>query len=128
MIRGQLGRFVLVGVLNTAVYLGCYWLVHLVAPYLLAHVIAYAVSTIAAFFLHCRITYRTRPTWQKFLLFPLSNVAGFVATTATLLVLVDVLGVGERVAPVLAAVASVPVSFIVSRTILTGRREPADTA
>jgi len=130
VIAGQLRRFVVVGVLNTAAYLAGYLLVRLVLPYLLAHVVAYAISMVGAFFLHCRITYRAQPTVGKFLRFPLTNAAGFTATTLVLWLLVDVAGAGERLAPLLAAAAAVPVSFLVSRAILTTaprdrRRDPA---
>ena len=130
VITGQLRRFVVVGLLNTAAYLAGYLLLRLVLPYLLAHVVAYAISMVGAFFLHCRITYRAQPTVGKFLRFPLTNAAGFTATTLVLWLLVDVAGAGERLAPLLAAAAAVPVSFLVSRAILTTaprdrRRDPA---
>ncbi|MER6913137.1 GtrA family protein [Streptomyces sp. NPDC000594] len=126
-VRGQLIRFALVGAVNTATYYGLYLLFLLRLPYVAAHVAAFALSMVGSFFLTSYFTYRTRPTWRKFLLFPLTNAANFVLTTAGVYLLVDVLEFGDRYAPLIAAAAAIPVTFLVSRTIML-RPEPARTA
>ncbi|MFR9798993.1 GtrA family protein [Streptomyces sp. MS06] len=122
-LSGQVLAFVAVGVVNTATYYCFYLLFLLLLPYLAAHVLAFAISMTGSFFLNARFTYRTRPTWRKFLLFPLTNATNFLATTVGVYVLVDVLGVGSRYAPLLASAAAVPVTFVLSRTIMLPRRE-----
>ncbi|MFE0425445.1 GtrA family protein [Streptomyces sp. NPDC058953] len=122
-IRGQLVRFALVGVVNTATYYALYLLFLTRLPYVAAHVLAFVLSMIGSFFLTSYFTYRTRPTWRKFLLFPLTNAANFVITTAGVYLLVDVLGLDDRYAPLIAAGAAIPVTFVVSRTIML-RPEP----
>jgi putative flippase GtrA len=126
-VRWQLFRFALVGVVNTSTYYGCYLaLLHASLPYIAAHVLAFALSMIGSFFLTSYFTYRTRPTWRKFLLFPLTNAANFVITTAGVWLLVDVAGYSHRWAPLAAAAGAVPVTFLVSRAImLRPEREPA---
>ncbi|MET9429950.1 MULTISPECIES: GtrA family protein [unclassified Streptomyces] len=123
-IRGQIVRFALVGVVNTATYYGFYLLfLSLSLPYVAAHVVAFLLSMTGSFFLNCHFTYRTRPTWRKFLLFPLTNAANFVITTSGVWLLVDVAGLSSRYAPLLAAAAAIPITFVVSRTIML-RHEP----
>jgi len=51
----------------------------------------------------------------------LSQLAGFLITSVGVTLLVEVFGVDERIAPVIAAVAAIPVSFLLTRRILTGR-------
>ncbi|MEU2775310.1 GtrA family protein, partial [Streptomyces sp. NPDC007162] len=80
-ISGQIITFAAVGVVNTATYYGLYLLFLRYLPYLAAHVIAFVLSMIGSFFLNARFTYRIRPTWRKFLLFPLTNATNFVITT-----------------------------------------------
>ncbi|MER6034331.1 MULTISPECIES: GtrA family protein [unclassified Streptomyces] len=123
----QMVTFAVVGAVNTAVYYGLYLLFLHWLPYLGAHVLAFALSMVGSFFLNARFTYRTRPTWRKFLLFPLTNATNFLVTTAGVYVIVDVLHAGNRFAPLLASAASIPVTFVVSRRImLPGGRDVRD--
>jgi putative flippase GtrA len=127
-VRGQMVRFALVGVVNTGTYYGLYLVLLTWLPYVAAHVVAFLLSMVGSFFLTSYFTYRTRPTWRKFLLFPLTNAANFVVTTSGVYLLVDVLHFGSRYAPLIAAAAAIPVTFVVSRTIMLrpdSRREPA---
>lgn len=117
-VRGQLVRFALVGVVNTGTYYGLYLALLNWLPYVAAHVLAFLLSMIGSFFLTSYFTYRTRPTWRKFLLFPLTNAANFTVTTTGVYLLVDVLGMGSRYAPLIAAAAAIPITFLLSRTIM----------
>ncbi|MFF0445568.1 GtrA family protein [Streptomyces sp. NPDC004609] len=123
-VQGQLVRFALVGAVNTGTYYGMYLVLLNRLPYVAAHVIAFVLSMIGSFFLTSYFTYRTRPTWRKFLLFPLTNAANFTVTTTGVYLLVDVLHLGSRYAPLIAAAAAIPITFIVSRAIML-RPEPA---
>ncbi|WP_370413156.1 GtrA family protein [Streptomyces fradiae] len=116
----QVVRFGLVGVVNTGTYYGLYLLLGLWVPYIAAHVLAFALSMVGSFFLTSYFTYRTRPTWKKFLLFPLTNAANFVITTVGVYVLVDLMDVDSTYAPLIAAAAAIPVTFVLSRTIMLG--------
>lgn len=120
-LTGQVLRFALVGVVNTLTYYGSYLALRQLMPYLVAHLLAFTVSTLGSFLLSCYVTYRTRPTWRKLLLFPLTVAANFVITTSGVALLVEVAGVGERPAPLLAALAAIPVTFLASRRVLLGR-------
>ena len=122
-VMGQVVAFAVVGVINTMTYYGLYLLFLTRLPYLAAHVLAFVLSMIGSFFLNARFTYRTRPTWRKFLLFPLTNATNFVMTTAGVYVIVDVLHAGSRFAPLLASAAAIPVTFVISRTIMLPRGE-----
>ncbi|MFJ6697400.1 GtrA family protein [Streptomyces sp. NPDC091272] len=116
----QMMRFALVGVVNTATFYGAYLVLHRWLPYYPAYVLAFVLSMVGSFFLNTHFTYRTRPTWRKFLLFPLTNLTNFVVTSVGVFVLVEWAGTDERVAPLVAAAAAIPVTFLLSRRILTG--------
>ncbi|MEW2631749.1 GtrA family protein [Streptomyces sp. NPDC048389] len=124
-VRGQIVRFALVGGVNTGTYYGLYLALLTVLPYVAAHVCAFLLSMVGSFFLTSYFTYRTRPTWRKFVLFPLTNAANFAVTTAGVYLLVGVGGFDSTYAPLVAAAAAIPVTFVVSRTIMLrpdGRR------
>ncbi|MEV7865820.1 GtrA family protein [Streptomyces sp. NPDC088124] len=123
-VRIQLVRFALVGAANTGTYYAFYLLLLTRLPYVAAHLVASGLSMIGSFFLNSWFTYRTRPTWRKFLLFPLTNAANLVITTVGVYLLVDVLHLGSRYAPLIAAGGAVPVTFLVSRAIMLPR-DPA---
>jgi putative flippase GtrA len=118
---GRIVRFALVGVLNTGVYYGLYLLFKLVLPYLAAHVLAFVLAMVGSYFLNCYFTFRTKPTLRTFLLFPLSNVTNFVISTTGLYVLVNWLHMNQRIAPLVAAAAAIPVTFVVAQFVLTHR-------
>ena len=114
-------RFGLVGVVNTGVYYGCYLLFRLALPVMAAHVLAFAVAMVGSYFLSCYFTFRTKPTWRKFLLFPLSNATNFVISTVGLYLLVHWFDVDSRIAPLLAAAAAIPFTFVVAQFVLVNR-------
>ncbi|MFD8718445.1 putative flippase GtrA [Streptomyces sp. Ag109_O5-1] len=124
-ISRQIITFALVGVVNTATYYGLYLLLLRYLPYLAAHVIAFTLSMIGSFFLNAKFTYRIRPTWRKFLLFPLTNATNFVITTVGVYVIVDMLHVGSKFAPLMASAAAIPVTFVVSRWVMLPKVEAA---
>lgn len=128
LISRQMLAFAVIGVVNTGTYYVAYLLLLTRFPYLVAHILATAISMTGSFFLNARFTYRTRPTLRKFLLFPLTNAANFVITTAGVYVLVDLLYLGSRLAPLLASLGAIPVTFVVSRWIMLPKAETAEIA
>ncbi|MEU2622709.1 GtrA family protein [Streptomyces sp. NPDC007157] len=124
-ISGQIITFAVIGVINTATYYGLYLLFLMYLPYLAAHILAFLLSMIGSFFLNAKFTYRIRPTWRKFLLFPLTNATNFVITTVGVYVIVDVLHAGSRFAPLMASAAAIPVTFVVSRWVMLPKVEAA---
>jgi len=114
-------RFGVIGVINTAVYYVLYLTLHLVLPFLYAHVIAFVLAMIGSYFLNCWVTFRIRPSWKTFLLFPLSNLANFVFTTVGLQVAVVMLHWDARWTPLPVAILAVPVTYVVAHYLILGR-------
>uniref|UniRef100_A0AAU3GPE7 Glycosyltransferase n=1 Tax=Streptomyces sp. NBC_01401 TaxID=2903854 RepID=A0AAU3GPE7_9ACTN len=120
----QFGSFVLVGCVNTAVYLGVYAVLNRWIPYLAAHVLGYAVSIVCSFLLNSYVTCRTRPTWRAFVRYPVSSAVNLVASGALLYGAVSGLGMDKNLAALVAGVLVTPVSFLLARwAIMSGRRE-----
>lgn len=115
----RLVRFGLVGVANTLVYYVCYRLLLLFLPYLVAHLIAWALSVVFSFFMNCWFTYRVRPTWRRFLGFPLSTLVNLAFTTLGSVLLVEGVHVDQRYATLLMGILAIPFTFAVTTMVLT---------
>ncbi|OEJ31971.1 GtrA family protein [Streptomyces subrutilus] len=115
---GQIFRFALVGGVNTGTFFGIYLLLHPWMPYFAAYSLAFVLAMVGSFFMNTYFTYRTRPTWKKFFLFPLTNVTNYVVQSAGLYALVAWAGMDTRIAPLVAAVVAIPFTFLISRRIL----------
>ncbi|MFF8371055.1 GtrA family protein [Streptomyces lydicus] len=115
---GQMVRFAAVGGVNTLTFYACYLPLHRLLPYFAAYTAAFLTSLVCSFFLNTYFTYRTRPTWKKFLLFPLTQVTNYVVQSVGLVALVSWLGMNSAVAPLVAAGFALPFTYVVSRRIL----------
>ncbi|MFG2716759.1 GtrA family protein [Streptomyces sp. NPDC048416] len=124
----QVIRFGFVGAVNTCTFYAFYWpLLHLAQlPYFVAYTIGFLLSMVGSFFLNTYFTYRTTPTWKKFLLFPLTNVTNFVVQSAGLFALVHWVGMNKTIAPLAAAVVAIPFTYVLSRRILVPRHQERD--
>lgn len=112
-------RFALVGVGNTVLYYLLYRALLLALPYVGAHLVAWAVAVVFSFFANSLFTFGVRPTRARFLVYPLTTVVGFGFTTFGAVLLVETLGVDERYAPLIVTVAAVPLTFVLTRLVLT---------
>ena len=117
----QIVRFGLVGVVNTGTFYVLYLVFHPHLPYFAAFTLAFLVSMVGSFFMNTYFTYRTRPTWRKFLLFPLPNITNYLVQSGGVVALVEWLKVNDKIAPLLAAVVAIPITFVLSKLVLTSR-------
>lgn len=117
----QFVRFAAVGVANTAVYYLAYRFSLMFLPYLVAHVLAWAVATVFSFYFNAYFTFRTRPTVRKLLAFPLSSLVNLVISTAVSFLLVSVWGASATWGTLVGGLAAVPFTFLVVRLIFLGR-------
>lgn len=118
--RGRFARFTVVGLLNTAVHYLVYLPLWCVLPYLVAHLVAITSATLCSYYLNCRFTFGVPPTTRRLLLYPVSNLTNIALSTVAMSLLVELRGVDPRVATLLGGIVAVPVTFLVSRTVLTG--------
>ncbi|MFF2650156.1 glycosyltransferase [Streptomyces sp. NPDC058045] len=114
-----------IGIVNTAVYMGVFATLNRWIPYLVAHVIGFAVSVVGSFFLNSYVTCRTRPTWRAFLRFPLSALVNMVSSGALLFLGVHSLGMEKNIAALTAGVLATPLSFLIARWAINSGTGPA---
>ena len=112
-------RFLVSGSLNT----GVSWLLYLcllalAVPYTVAYSIAFAFGIVFTYYLNTRWVFKVAMSWQTFLQYPLVYVVQYGLGLGLMYVLVSVLGIPKKPAPLLVTVLSIPVTFVLSRLIL----------
>ncbi|GIN14358.1 hypothetical protein J26TS2_42250 [Shouchella clausii] len=113
-------RFAFVGGINTGTFYLLYLLFQQVFSlhYLAAHVTAFLLSMIGSYFLNVFFTFGVKPSWKTFLQFPLTQAVNFSVSTVLVFVLVEWIGLPAPLAPLVAVLFTVPITYIVTAKIL----------
>lgn len=117
----QFIKFGFVGVLNNAISLVVYYVTVLFQPdfYLLGNVLGFVVSTLNAYFMNSRFVFRTGNAGRSNGKILLKTYAMYMISlglsTGILYVLVEILSINEKIAPIFSLMVTVPFNFIVSK-------------
>jgi putative flippase GtrA len=114
-------RFVVVGVINTAVGYAVYLLLIHWIGYELAYAAAYVFGVVVAYLLNSIFVFRAPLGLRTALGYPLVYVAQYLFGALLLQVLVTWLELDPRPAALVALILSVPVSFVLNRIALVRR-------
>lgn len=118
IIDNRLVRFVGVGGLNTFVTYILYLLLILIVNYQVAYTITYIVGIFLAYWLSLKIVFQTKSTKKKLFLFPFVYLFQYLFGLSIMYVLIEILGLNQFFAPLVVAICSIPITFILSRFIL----------
>lgn len=116
-------RFVLAGGLNTAVTYLLYLAFLPWIRYELAYVLAYVIGVGFSYLLNARFVFRQPLSLKAAIAFPLVYVIQLGAGSGLLKMLVDVLGVPVKLAPLIVVALMLPVTFLLSRRIVAGKTD-----
>lgn len=117
-------RFIVVGSLNTAIGFSVYFLANLFMPYTWAYTLAYAAGLICSYVLNAGWVFKTELHWKTMLVFPLVYVAQYLLNLFLLKLLVDVFTLGESVSFFVVVVLTIPVTFLLSKTVFKWFGQP----
>jgi len=121
LLESEFGRFLVVGGINTAFSYCLYFLFNLGFHYQMAYGLAFVGSVLFSYWLNSRWVFRTEMNWKTFFSFPLVYVVQYGFGAVLLHLLVEMLGMSEWWSPLVVIILSVPVTFVLSRTILKGK-------
>jgi len=120
----QFVRFCITGTLAAAVHYGIYFVLQRWINVNVAYAAGYLLSAVGNFFLTSYFTFRTLPSWKKFLGFAGSHGLNFVLHNV-LFYLFLLLGVHRLVAPPLVMLVAMLVQFSILRVVFMSRRSRA---
>ena len=99
-------RFILAGVLNTALGYGLYCGLLLVSTYPVAYTISYVAGIFISYILNCMFVFRTRPSMRSAVRYPLIYVVQYVFGITLVTVLVRGVGLDPRIAEAMVSAAN----------------------
>lgn len=85
-------------------------------------IIGYVISIITSFFLNCRFTFHQKPTFKKFIKFPISYIPNFIFQYAFVL-LFTALNLNSTLAYICAAILGTPITFAAMKLVVFRRKK-----
>ena len=122
----EASRFVGVGALNTLLTFLLYQALLFAVPYQVAYTLSFAAGIVFSAVVNARVTFGTTLTARTGLRFAAFYLFNYGLGLALLTVLVEFGGISPVIAPVLAIVLLLPVSFFGSRIALLGKARHPD--
>jgi putative flippase GtrA len=98
-----------------------YLLLNLFFNYLAAYAISYLVGVVASYLVNSLYVFRSRLSWGGLLAYPSVYIMQFALGGTCVWLFVDRLGFPEWLAPLTAIALTLPITFLATRYLLTGR-------
>lgn len=118
--HAEILKFIIVGGINTlnyyVVYLLLLKLFHI--EYMISHITGFIVAFVISYYLNCYFVYRVKPTWRKFISFPITQIVNISLQTVLLYVFVSWLNLPAEIAPFAGLIITIPITFVLSKWIL----------
>ncbi len=118
--HAEILKFIIVGGINTlnyyVVYLLLLKLLHI--EYMISHITGFLVAFVISYYLNCYFVYRVKPTWRKFISFPITQIVNVSLQTVLLYVFVSWLNLPAEIAPFAGLVITIPITFVLFIWIL----------
>lgn len=117
-------RFVLFGVLNTAVTYGIYCLLVFVLVPQLAYLIVYALGIVIAYIGNAKWVFKAKVSATSALAYPFMQLGQYLVTAGTLQVMLQVFALEKRIALAVAIIIIAPFAFLMNRYVFRARTKP----
>ncbi len=114
-------RFLISGGLNTAVTYITYLALLQATSYKVAYTIAYAFGIVIAFFINRLFVFQTHRGWRSLIMFPFIYLTQYLVSLAVVFAWVEHLGLPVALAPLMAILVTIPLTFLLSRFVFGSR-------
>jgi putative flippase GtrA len=114
-------RFVAAGGANTLVTYIVYLILVRFVNYNVAYILCYATGIAFSYWVNTAIVFKATPSVGKFIIYPVVYVVQFLLAAGVLNIFVGLLQFPKELGPIVVAVITLPVTYVLSRTVLVGR-------
>ncbi|OHD38166.1 MAG: hypothetical protein A2015_15020 [Spirochaetes bacterium GWF1_31_7] len=121
----QFMKFVLAGILNTSFTYGIYYLLIFIIDYRLSYIISFLSGIILSFILHAKMVFKVKIDLYKIIMYPLVYLTQFSISFIFITLFVENGIVNKKIAPLLVLLITIPITFVISKLILTNRNKNA---
>jgi putative flippase GtrA len=111
-------RFLVVGCLNFSVAYSIYFLLNVWLHYQVAYGAAYVCGMCFSYWLNSRWVFKEEMGWKSFLAFPLVYIIQYGISVVALYFFIEQYELSEWLAPPLAIILNVPITFLLVRYFL----------
>ena len=122
-----LPRFLIAGAVNTGLtyvlYLGLLFLV----PYVWAYSLTYAIGICIGYLLNARWVFKQAPSLSSATAYPLTYALNYLLGVGMLWLLVELFHIPKEIAPILVVALTVPIMYIVTKSIFIGKSNDEKT-
>lgn len=112
-------RFIFGGAINTGftylVYLG----MNLLISYQVAYLVAYATGVIFSYWFNARVVFRVPISWRGLFSYPIVYLVQYFFSALLLSGFVEIFDVREMFAPIFVAFLMIPLTYLMSKYVLT---------
>lgn len=109
-------RFIIVGILATAIHYGIYILLNLIIISWLAYSIGYVISFLCNFYLSSKYTFQSKASIKKGIGFGISHAINYLIHITLLSVFIKI-EISEELAPIPVFAIAIPINFILVRFV-----------
>jgi len=117
--RAQIIRFLMGGGLNTLATYTIYLLLNVWTSYIVAYTTAYVLGILISYLINTKWVFNEKANVRSFVLYPAVYAVQYLLGVALLYVFVSTFGVHQSLAPLIVIAATLPVTFVLSKYILS---------
>jgi len=114
-------RFLVSGVFNTAVTYGLYLILIMFLSYPFSYTIAYLAGILIAYLLNRFFVFKSHQGFISVLLLPIIYAVQYCMGLIVLWCWIEVLLLNEKIAPLVAVVITLPITFLLSKMVFSKR-------
>ncbi|MEK3675540.1 GtrA family protein [Paenibacillus sp. FSL R10-2771] len=115
-------RFVISGILNTAVTYALYLVLLLFIEYKTSYTISYIIGIFFSYYLSTKFVFKESVSFIKFLKFPIVYLVQYFINLLFVFLFVEKLGVSSQIVPIIVTFISIPITFVLSKFIIVSRK------